>query len=233
MNPSFPRIVDDPACRVADLPCATVLNERRMMAAEVHDSIAQTLTFVKMRLPLIEDALQVHDERLARHYLADVRQAVGEAHGSLRAIITQLRVPVDPRGLGPALQTLATRFRERSGLPLDLSIGWPAEALAPEAETDVFHVVQEALVNVERHARARQAWVQLEALPGGALRLRVDDDGTGPQSAAGEEAGHHGRSIMAERAHRLGGTLEVAGRPGGGTRVQLLLTRAGTGGSRG
>lgn len=203
---------------------ASVLHERQAMAAEVHDSVAQTLSFVKMRLPLLQDALQSHDDQHASRYLDDVRQAVGEAHTSLREIITDLRTRIDPRGLGSALEALAARQRERTGITLKLLNRLPALSLGPERDAELFHIVREALANVERHAGARRAWLRLRAVRAG-VEVSVEDDGIGPPAPAapGATAGHHGLVIMQERAHRLGAVLAVSARPGGGTRVRLRL----------
>ncbi|MDE2397708.1 MAG: GAF domain-containing protein [Burkholderiales bacterium] len=200
---------------------ATVLAERQAMAAEVHDSMAQMLTFVKMRLPLLQDAMLAHDDTRSTRYLSDVRQAVGEAHASLREIVTHWRTRIDPRGLLPALETLAGRFRERSGVALAFDDRVPELALGTEGDAELFHIVQEALANIERHAGATHAWLQVERLPG-AVEVCIEDDGIGP-SAPSDGSAHHGLEIMRLRAERLGATLAVEPRPGGGTRVELLL----------
>jgi len=201
---------------------ATVMQERQMMAAEIHDSIAQTLTFVKMRLPLLQDAVAECDEAGALRYLADVRQAVGEAHGSLREIVTHFRTRIDPRGLAHALETLVSRFRARNSLELSyVNRGLPL-SLSSEVQTEVFHIVQEALANIERHSQARHAWVTIEGGPVG-FELLVDDDGIGPRPADEQcdEGSHFGIGIMSERAQRLRGEFSIGARPGGGTRVRL------------
>ncbi|WP_298834288.1 GAF domain-containing protein [uncultured Piscinibacter sp.] len=201
---------------------ATVMQERQAMAAEIHDSIAQTLTFVKMRLPLLQDAVVEHDGPNALKYLGDVRRAVGEAHASLREIVTQFRTRIDPRGLGHALDALVARFRERNAIELSfVNRGMPLN-LSTEVETDVFHIVQESLANIERHSHARHAWLTIEGGPLG-FELRVEDDGIGPRPGDEQcdEGSHFGIGIMSERAHRLGGEFSVGARPGGGTRVRL------------
>ena len=201
---------------------ATVMHERQMMAAEIHDSMAQTLTFVKMRLPLIQDALVEHDDAHALKYLGDVRQAVGEAHASLREIVTQFRTRIGPRGLTHALEALVARFRERNTIELSyVNRGTPL-SLSTEVETEVFHIVQEALANIERHSRARHAWLSIEGGPIG-FELRIEDDGIGPRTSDEQcdEGSHFGIGIMSERAHRMGGELSVLPRRGGGTLVRL------------
>ncbi len=210
---------------------ASLLKERAVMAAEVHDSVAQTLSFVKMRLPLLQDSMLAHDDARSCRYLADVRQAVGDAHASLREIIDHLRTRIDPRGLGPALEALAARFGERSGIALDYVNDLPTLTLGPEGDTELYHVVQEALVNIERHAGARHAWLHVQPAAEGAVAVQVEDDGIGlGGGAAAAGAGHHGLSIMRDRAGRLGARLTVEGRHGGGTCVRLLVGRGGTGG---
>jgi two-component system nitrate/nitrite sensor histidine kinase NarX len=201
---------------------ATLLHERQMMAAEVHDSLAQSLAFVKMRLPLLSDAVQAHDAPRAQGYCDDVRRAVNQAHGALRGILTHFRVPMDPQGLEHALHATVANFRRTSSAELDFVNGLPGLQLTLEQETQVFHIVQEALSNVAKHAAARHAQLRLAAAPPDAVEIVVEDDGAGLPSATGGGT-HYGMEIMAERARRIGGTLDIGAREGGGTRVRLAF----------
>lgn len=203
---------------------SALAQERQLMAAEVHDAVAQNLTFAKMRLPLLRDAIDACDREGALRFLEEIRATLGDAHGSLREVITHFRTGIDPRGLAAALAALATRFTVRTGIPLALDNQLPELRLPEAAETEVFHIVQEALANVERHARARHGWVAIE--PGlGRVEIRVEDDGigtaTGDDKAADPE--HYGIQIMRERAQRIGGVLAVGRRLGGGTTVRCSL----------
>lgn len=203
---------------------ATVLAERQAMAADLHDSMGQLLTFAKMRLPLLQDAIRHCDQDSAQRYFDDVRSAIGQAHTSLRGILTQARTPMDPLGLAHALQGCVETFRRRTGVPLDFVDEAGGLQLSAEQDAQVFHVVQEALTNVARHARAQHAWLRIRPLAGGRLQVVVEDDGAGVPPAAdaeGAQGTHYGLSIMRERAQRLGGALEVGPRAGGGTRVRL------------
>ena len=211
---------------------ARLAQERQRMAAEVHDSLAQSLAFVKMRMPLLEDALLGHEEARALKYCGDVRSAVSQAHASLRGILTHFRSPMDPQGLVHALEAAAGHFGESSGVELEFVNELPALKLGPEAEAQVFHIVREALSNVARHARARHAWLHVAAAPDGRIEIVIADDGAGlPAAAPGGPAGggsHYGLEIILERAQRLGGTLEIGPREGGGTRVRLVFPAPGT-----
>jgi len=212
---------------------AMVLQERQAIAADVHDSIGQGLAFVKMRLPLLQDAIQAGDVREAGRYFDDVRKAVGQAHASLRGILAQFRATPDPLGLAHALEASAAMFREACTAQLQVRDELPVGLLSPTQEHQVAQVVQEALLNVARHARAQRAWVRLSAAPGPGVEVLVQDDGVGPPPAAldapapeqahAAASGHYGLHIMRERARRLGGTLSIAARAGGGTRVRLFF----------
>ena len=200
---------------------ARLLAERQAMAAEVHDSVAQTLTFVKMRLPLVQQAIEDHDAAQALRYVGDVRGAVSQAHTSLREILTHYRAPVDPKGLLHALADCAREFPQRTGVELRYANRAGAIELSAEQEAQAFHVVREALANIAQHAHAHHAWLSVEAHDG-LVEIVIEDDGDGPRPAA-DGATHYGLAIMSERAHRLGGALEVGARRGGGTRVRLAF----------
>ncbi len=202
---------------------ATLLHERQMMAAEVHDSLAQSIAYVKMRMPLLQDALLANDQARALQYCDDVRSVASQAHASLRAILTHLRAPMDPQGLMHALDASAELFRRSSAAVLDVVNDLPALQLAPEQEAQVFHIVQEALTNVARHAGAQHARLHIGAAAAGEVEVLIEDDGTGLPPVGGAAGSHYGLEIMGERARRIGGRLEVGARDGGGTRVRLAF----------
>ena len=202
---------------------ARLAQERQRMAAEVHDTLAQSLAYVKMRMPLLEDALRGHEDKRALQYCGDVRSAVSQAHASLRGILTHFRSPMDPQGLLHALEASARRFRDSTGAALEFANELPELHLGPEDEAQVFHIVQEALNNVARHACARQARLHLGVAPHGLVEIVVEDDGAGLPAGAPCGGSHYGLEIMLERARRLGGTLEIGPRAGGGTRVRLAF----------
>ena len=200
----------------------TLMAERQMMAAEVHDSLAQSLAFAKMRMPLLHDAMLAHDDARAQSLYDDVRRAMSEAHASLRGILTHFRAPMDPQGLVHALGASAENFRRTTGTELDFVNELPGLRLPAEQESQVFHIVQEALSNVARHAGARHARLHIAPARPGELEVVIEDDGAGlPPAVAG--GSHYGMEIMVERARRLAGMLEVGGRQGGGTRVRLTF----------
>ncbi|EHR72129.1 signal transduction histidine kinase, nitrate/nitrite-specific [Burkholderiales bacterium JOSHI_001] len=202
---------------------AVLQEERRNIAAEVHDSVAQSLAFVKMRLPLLHDAMLAHDDGRAQQYWEDIRGTVGQAHTSLRQILTDFRTPSDPQGFMHAVRALTQDFERRTGIVFELTCPALEPPLSPTQQAQAFQVVQEALANTVRHAGARHAWLGVSWSDGHA-QMRVEDDGAGLDTAHPERGGtHYGIDIMKARAQRLGGRLTLEPRDGGGTRVELVF----------
>lgn len=219
----------------------TLMNERQMMAAEVHDSLAQTLAYMKMRMALLQDVLRDRgddgDEGVGK-YANDVGQALDEAYSQLRELLSQFRNRMDPLGLQPALTRLADGFQDRTGIALEYRNRVSDLRLTVDQEAQVFFIVQEALANVGRHSGATQAYLTLEGA-GDHYVVSVDDNGRGGQgffAIANRTGGfeehphlrdHFGLSIMRERARMIGGRVEVANLPAGGFRVRLTFPAIG------
>jgi two-component system nitrate/nitrite sensor histidine kinase NarX len=200
-----------------------------MMANEVHDSLAQGLTYMRMRMSLLRDAIRQNDELRAHKFWSDVDDTLGSSQRRLRELITCFRTRMDPLGLLHALAGISAGFLDRTGIPLAFTNRLPDLHLAPEREIEVLHIVQEALANICRHANARNARLLLDRA-GDNCQIVVEDDGVGVAAYAegGErgEAGHYGIAIMRERARRLGGDLVVGAAAGSGTRVELTFPAA-------
>jgi two-component system, NarL family, nitrate/nitrite sensor histidine kinase NarX len=201
---------------------STVMNERKFLASEVHDSIAQTLVFVNMRLPLLHDAMLEHDDQRSLRYFSDVEQAVGNVHANLREIMTNFRAGMDPQGLLHALRGIAGEFQHRTGIALEFVCDAPDLGLSVEQEVQVFHIVQEALANISRHAQARQARLSVRRTDQ-QLEFLIEDDGRGLAGDAVAGDSHFGLGIMKERAQRLGGAIVIGSGASGGTQVRLSV----------
>lgn len=209
----------------------TVLRERQEMVNEVHDAIAQTLAYARMRLPLLNDAMLAHDDSKSIKYFTDVKQAVGEVHDNLREVMTYFRTRMDPLGLLHALQGIADGFLGRTGITLEIRNTVQNLNLTDEQEVQVFHIVQESLANIAKHSMARHAAIAIRRTPEW-LEFVIEDDGLGMRApsvstivttAKGLSGSTHlGLEIMHSRAQRLGGRLEIGENAGGGTRVRLL-----------
>lgn len=210
----------------------TVMKERQDMVNEVHDVIAQTLAYVRMRLPLLHDAMLAHDDPSSLKYFSDVKKGVGEVHDNLREVMTYFRTRMDPLGLLHALQGIADGYFDRTGITLEIKNSVQNLDLTDEQEVQVFHIVQESLANIAKHSMARRAVLEICRTPR-QLEFVIEDDGLGMTApsvativtmAQGlTPSTHFGLEIMQGRAQRLGGSIEVGLKEGGGTRVRLVL----------
>jgi two-component system, NarL family, nitrate/nitrite sensor histidine kinase NarX len=201
----------------------SLMNERTMLANQIHDSLAQTLAYAKMRLTVLNEAIADNDGAQTNRYLADVEEAVDMAYSELRNLITQFRDRIDPRGLVPALQEMVESFRKKANADVDFLNVAQDVVLTPEEEIQVFHIIQESLYNVCKHSRARHVVVTLD-LHEGQYVVNVADDGVGLQGDANSNVGRSfGLTIMRERAAKLDGKLTIESRPAGGTIVRLTF----------
>jgi two-component system nitrate/nitrite sensor histidine kinase NarX len=205
---------------------ATLVNERQLLANQVHDSVAQTLAYTRMRAAALREAQKNGDPTRAERYLAEMEDAIEAAYGELRELIGRFRQPMDPRGLVAAVQTALDAFAARSAASASLEVRGPEPELGAEEEMHVFHIVQEALANVQKHARAKTVRLSLE-FADGTCRVCVADDGAGFAPGGDDRYEHFGLAIMRERAKRLGGELEIESPPGGGARLTLSFPARG------
>lgn len=209
----------------------TLMNERQLVANEVHDSLAQTLAYVNARMALLQGALQNADAQLGAKYADDVQQAVELAYAELRELLAEFRSRMHPLGLLHALRELVSNFRERSDIGLDFENRIADPDFPVEQEAQIYRIVQEALANVMRHSGAAQARLTME-LRGDEYQFTVEDDGMG-FFTLGQGPGvrdeqrrlrHHlGLDIMRERAQQLNGAIEITNLPQGGARVRLVF----------
>jgi len=201
----------------------SILEERNALAHELHDSLAQTLASLRFQVRMLEDALEEDGAcELARRDLQRIRNGMDEAHTELRDLLTSFRTPVDGRGLGVALEKLVERFGAETGIATYFQQECPKPKLSSSEEMQMLRIVQEALANIRKHAKAHNVRVLLSCR-GGTFSLLVEDDGVGFSGGVrnGHPGEHIGLSIMEERARRLGGEIKIESEPGEGTRVEL------------
>ena len=199
----------------------SLTNERQMLANELHDSLAQTMAYMKMRLPLLRDAVANRDEARSNKYVNDLGQALDSAYTELRELLTQFRNRMDPRGLLPALYDIVGNFYDKTGITIDFINHAPDINLSPEQEVQVYHIVREALNNVSKHSRANHVSLAIEIMKSRYV-ISVEDNGIGITGKLNTESGMHlGLNIMRERAKHLNAEVTVTPGERAGTRVTL------------
>jgi signal transduction histidine kinase len=191
--------------------------ERRRLAREIHDGIAQELA----SLGYLIDDLQARAKGADLRSLAiTLRKEVTRILSDLRHSIFDLRsdVPVDA-SIGTALADYARQVGSQSGLTVHLMHDESHERMRPEVEAELLRIGQEAITNVRKHAKARNLWVTVSVNPP-AARVQVADDGVGLGIRPRDR---YGLDIMSERARRVGATLVIDNRPDGGTVVDVSI----------
>jgi len=193
--------------------------ERKRIALELHDGIAQTLAAMRVRLRLrLAHAGSGSD--VAVDEIVALSEDLGTAIEEVRRIALGLRPPaLDVLGLGPAIESLARSVADSARLRVDVHADVNGGRIGPEAQLAIYRILQEALANVVHHADARTVKVRLVSSNGHA-ELLVEDDGRG-FTAAERLAGPGSLGLlgMQERAAYVGGRVEITSTPGAGTRV--------------
>jgi signal transduction histidine kinase len=193
-------------------------DERTRIAREIHDSLGQALTALKLQLAAAQDAASPESPALG-HRLAETALMVDDLVKIVRRIATELRPPIlDQLGLPAALEWLAHDFTRRTGIRCEPTIMPTDDVISDELGTALFRIVQEGLTNISRHADASHVQIAL-GVKSHCVTLEISDDGRGITEAATTGPGSLGILGMRERAAALGGVLEVAPRGDGGTRV--------------
>lgn len=210
---------------LASLPHQILLaqeQERRRIAAELHDGVNQLLGSIKFRLMHAEAKLAA-DPNL--DLVRQAREIVERAVGEVRRISHNLRPgELDDFGLIPAVETFLSEFEKRTGIHIDFKRGPFPKRLPAPAELALYRILQEALTNVEQHASAREVRISLQC-DGNFATLNLQDDGKGfaPNKISGPDQRGRGLGLihMRERAKATGGIFVLKSQPGNGVEITV------------
>jgi two-component system, NarL family, nitrate/nitrite sensor histidine kinase NarX len=199
-----------------------MMGERSRLAREIHDGLAQTLGFLKLQTSQMQNYLHLKDwERLAESIRIS-HKILEEAYLDARQAIDGLRILPAIEGLSPWLEQTVIEFQENSGIQVDLIEAEDVDHLASEVQAQLIRIVQEALSNVRKHARAKQVWVVCR-IDAGDLVLEVRDDGCGFSPEDVPTSSRYGLQGMRERTELIGAEFQVISRPKQGTTVRVRL----------
>lgn len=205
---------------------SAVSQERSLLARELHDSIAQSLAFLKIQVQLLRGALNHGNSVRIQAALKDIDEGVRESYADVRELLLHFRTRPNGEDMSPALQTTLRKFEHQSGLKASFSMSGQGLPLPPDVQIQALHIVQEALSNVRKHARATQVWLEVRQHPDWSFEIRDDGVGFDPSNPARAET-HVGLRIMVERAERIGAALEVVSTHGAGCVVRLTVPSPG------
>jgi len=202
--------------------------ERRALAAELHDIVGQDLSTVNAELALLRSQLPPGAPADASERLANASALVRRSVNAVRSVMAQLRPPgLEELGLPAALRWHATAFEARTGIAPAVSANETLPRPPPKVEDALLRIYLETLTNVSKHANAGKVQVTLEARAG-KIVMGVADDGRGfdmTHPARRDEKSGWGLMIMYERALSIGAELRVQSMPGTGTVIEVLVSK--------
>lgn len=200
---------------------AELLSERKSIANEIHDSLAQTLMYARMRANLLIEAIRTCNELVAAQYAHDIDETLENCQKTVRSLITDFRAEIDPSGLLQSLVKLVQQFSQRHSIALDYTNRVAQLDLPLEHEIQIYHIVREALNNIATHSGASHARLLIDTVSNNYV-FTIEDNGRGGYTFTPVE-GHYGMLIMRERAARIGGDIKIESSAGMGTLVQLFI----------
>ena len=216
---------DEDRTRLMRRTNAAIEQERNRIARDLHDGPVQGVSAASLSLEAALLMIKAGDVERGLDVLAKIRQELAEEAESLRRLMSGLRPPVlEERGLMPALRETLMRFGTEAGIEVEFT-GKITREIPEDLETLAYRVVQEALTNVGKHAGATRVSVHVET-DQSQLRIEVEDDGTGFETADARDhlrAGRVGLASMRERVELASGTFAIRSTPGRGTAVMASM----------
>jgi two-component system nitrate/nitrite sensor histidine kinase NarX len=200
---------------------AAVAEERALLARNLHDSIAQSLAFLKIQVQLLRTAVQRGQTSQMQGALDELDVGLRESISDVRELLVHFRTRTNTDDIEQALQETLQKFQSQTGLPAQLQVQGQGLPLPSDVQVQVLHVLQEALSNVRKHAGATQ--VGLDVAKGERWRFVVRDNGAGFDTGKHHGDSHVGLNIMRERASRIGAEVKLVSTAGKGTTVTLTL----------
>lgn len=201
-----------------------LMTERAVIARELHDSLAQSLSYLKIQVSRLQATYshQGHSSSLqaAQPIVLELREGLNSAYRQLRELLNTFRLTINTHGLTDALENTVAEFNRRGDVEIELDHPPHHGPLTPNEEVHVLHIVREALSNVLHHACAQHCTVGVRSLENGMLEVSVRDDGVGIKADAGQPY-HYGLTIMHERAASLKGVVTISPCLPSGTEVLL------------
>jgi len=206
---------------------SAVMTERRRLAGEIHDTLAQEFAGILLHLEAVRSPEDI-ESSIISECLARARELAKCGLEDARRMLLGLRPKsLEGADLVHALRQLVERFSRDCGVSCTFRADGRTRGIPVETQDELYRVAQEALCNVRKHSRATSVSVSLACRPG-LVMLKITDNGRGFATATDQEPGHgYGLTTMRERAQRLGGKIEIATGPRTGTEVKMTVPFAG------
>ncbi len=197
-----------------------LFDERTIIARELHDSLAQALSYMKLQVSRLQTLMRRGESPEQLFSVSEeIREGINNAYRQLRELLTTFRLQIHGSGLDQALDDTVREFAERGGFEVRLQVESLAFTLDASEQIHLLQIAREALSNCARHAQAKHVIVHLSQ-QGERIELLIEDDGCGIVAVA-DPRQHHGLTIMQERTRSLNGQLDVSHNTPHGTRIHL------------
>ena len=199
-----------------------MLTERTVIARELHDSLAQALSYLKIQVTRLQKSIDSQAFDQQQPIVDELREGLTSAYRQLRELLTTFRLKIDTGGLQSALEQVVNQLNERNSMQVALHYQLTNLPLNPTEEIHLLQIIREASQNAINHSLGTQLDIHLFQNANQSIQLLVDDDGIGIPKKA-EKNNHYGLAIIQERSRHLNGNVEIARRPEGGTRVAFAF----------
>lgn len=210
--------------RDAAIEFEAALRERSRLAANLHDTVLQTVTGLAMQIETCHAHLPRDQKTVAGHLDLALKMARSGQKDLRNSVWALHSLPMNENTFSEAVRSVARQITAGSSLQIQIESGTDVISLADFVAGNLLLIVQEAIHNILKHARASKIGITLVTSENGTrFSVSISDNGVGfqPGSQPGNESGHFGLTGMRERAERLGGTLAVESQPGAGTTIRV------------
>ncbi|MGF1726664.1 nitrate/nitrite two-component system sensor histidine kinase NarQ [Photobacterium nomapromontoriensis] len=196
-----------------------LMEERATIARELHDSLAQSLSYLKIQVTLLKRQLSDNDQKGAMAIIGDIDQGLSGAYTQLRELLSTFRLTIKEANLGEALIEMLKPLEDQTNALIIIDNHLSSLNLDAHHQVHLLQLIREAVLNAIKHAHADEILVSCQQ-DGNNVTISIKDDGDGFNPAE-EKLNHYGLAIMTERASRLHGTLDIITAQGGGCEVIL------------
>lgn len=197
-----------------------MLTERTVIARELHDSLAQALSYLQIQVSRLKRVDNMKKYELQPPIIEELREGISSAYRQLRELLTTFRLKIDADGLHGAMQSTVNQLLERSDMEVDLEYLLTDLPLSSTEEIHLLQIMREASQNAFHHSKGSKVHIKLCQLENQDIELSIRDNGIGIQKSP-EKLNHYGLAIMNERGRHLNGHIDINTAEGGGTLVQF------------
>ncbi|XDZ52172.1 ATP-binding protein [Neisseriaceae bacterium CLB008] len=203
-----------------------VLSERNLMAQKLHDSIAQSLSFLGIQFQILQKSPLLAQQLSLQANLTLIQNGIQHCYEDVRELLSNFRTRLSELSLTEAIEGVIERYQQRIGVPIETYVLSDELSLNAQQQIQVIFILQEALSNIGKHAQAQSISVLIE--DDGAFKMSIVDDGLGfdrqKVAAQAEAQGHHiGLAIMQERADKIGAHIDIVSQPRCGTQIHFTI----------